>query len=73
MAQEPEKRLLRIMSRFKSLEEWDDSVNTNCPSARDDDTPVLMGQTGPFPRKRATYEEIMALVAEFPPAGEARQ
>jgi hypothetical protein len=42
------------------LEEWGEWVNANCPPARDDDTPVLIGQTGP--RRRATQEEIMELV-----------
>jgi hypothetical protein len=62
MAQEPEKPLRRIKSEFKSLEEWDEWVNTHSPPARDDDTPVLIGQTGP--RRRATYEEIMEMVEE---------
>lgn len=73
MAQEPDKPLRRIKSQFKTLEEWDEWVNANCPPAREDDTPVLMGQTGPYPHKRATHAELMALVAEFPPRGDARQ
>jgi hypothetical protein len=72
MAFEPEKPLRRIKSEFKTLEEWDEWVNANCPPAREDDTPVLMGQTGPYPRRRASYEELMAFVAEFPPPGNAR-
>ena len=52
----------RIRSSFKSLEEWDEWVNTHCRPARDDDTPVLMGQTG-RPR-RATKEELMAFIEE---------
>jgi hypothetical protein len=73
MAQEPERPLRGIKSEFKSLKEWGDWVNANCPPAREDDTPVLMGQTGPFPHRRATHDELMALVAEFPPPGDARQ
>lgn len=52
----------RIKSRFNSLEEFSDWVNTHAAPAREDDTPVLMGQTGP--RRRATREELMALVEE---------
>ena len=73
MPQEPAKPLRRIKSEFKSLKEWGDWVNANCPPAREDDTPVLMGQTGPFPHRRATHDELMALVAEFPPPADARQ
>jgi hypothetical protein len=72
MADEPKKPLRRIKSEFKSLEEWDEWVNANCEPARADDTPVLMGQTGPYPHRRATYDELMALVAEFPPPSDAR-
>lgn len=60
----PEKPPRRVKSHFKSLEEWDERVNTHARPARDDDTPVLMGQTGPYPHRRATHEEIMALVEE---------
>lgn len=52
----------RIKSRFKSLEEFSDWMNTYAAPAREDDTPVLMGQTGH--RRRATREELMALVEE---------
>jgi hypothetical protein len=51
-----------VKSRFNSLEEWDEWVNANCAPRRADDTPVLMGQTGP--RKRATPEELIAFVNE---------
>jgi hypothetical protein len=53
----------RVRSEFASLAEWDEWVNTHCASAREDDTPVLMGQTGGS-RKRATHEELMALIEE---------
>jgi len=49
-----------VRSEFASLAEWGDWVNANCAPRRADDTPVLMGQTGP--RKRATREELMALI-----------
>lgn len=39
-------------------------MNANGGPARDDDTPVLMGQTGPLPHRCATHEEIVALVEE---------
>ena len=48
---------------FASLAEWDEWVNAHCAAAREDDTPVLMGQTGGS-RKRATRVELMALVEE---------
>jgi hypothetical protein len=54
--------LRRVRSEFASLKEWGDWVNANCAPRRADDTPVLMGQTGP--RKRATREELMALIEE---------
>jgi hypothetical protein len=73
VSQQPGKPLRHIKSEFKSLEEWDEWANANCASAREDDTPVLMGQTGPFPHRRATHDELMALVAEFPPPGNAHQ
>lgn len=57
-----EKAPRRIKSRFRSLEEFDEWANTHAGPAREDDTPVLMGQTG-RPR-RATREELMALVEE---------
>lgn len=52
----------RVKSKFASLKEWGDWVNANCAPRRADDTPVLMGQTGP--RKRATPEELIAFVNE---------
>lgn len=52
----------RIKSRFSSLEEWDEWANTHARPAREDDTPVLIGQSGR--RRRATREELMALVEE---------
>ena len=52
----------RVKSEFASLKEWGDWVNANCAQRRADDTPVLMGQTGP--RKRATPEELIAFVNE---------
>ncbi len=52
----------RVRSEFASLKEWGDWVNAYCAPRRADDTPVLMGQTGP--RKRATREELMALIEE---------
>ncbi len=64
MSQGSEKPLRRIKSEFKSLKEWGEWVNANCPPAREDDTPVLMGQTGPFPRKRATQAELMEMIEE---------
>jgi hypothetical protein len=53
----------RVKSKFASLKEWGDWVNANCAPAREDDTPVLMGQTGGS-RKRATRVELMALIEE---------
>jgi hypothetical protein len=52
----------RVKSKFASLKEWGDWVNANCAPARDDDTCVLMGQTGP--RRRATHEELIDIVNE---------
>lgn len=52
----------RIKSPFRSLKEWGDWMNAHAAPAREDDTPVLIGQTGP--RRRATHEELMALVEE---------
>jgi hypothetical protein len=57
----------RVKSKFASLKEWGDWVNTNCAPRRADDTPVLIGappdpQTGA--RKRATHEELVAFVNE---------
>ena len=52
----------RVRSEFASLKEWGDWVNANCAPRRADDTPVLIGQTGP--RKRATPEELIAFVNE---------
>ncbi len=52
----------QIKSEFSSLKEWGDWVNANCAPARDEDTCVLMGQTGP--RKRATHDEMIAFVNE---------
>jgi hypothetical protein len=60
MSQDQPKPRRRITSQFNSLEEWDEWANANCPPAREDDAPVLIGQTGP--RRRATQEEIMELV-----------
>jgi hypothetical protein len=37
-------------------------MSANAEPARDDDTPVLAGQTGP--RRRATRAELLALVNE---------
>ena len=62
MASYPEPR--RIKSSFKSLKEYSDWVNANCAPRRADDTPVLMGQTGPGPRRRATSEELISFVNE---------
>ena len=53
----------RVRSEFASLAEWDAWVNAHCAAAREDDTPVLMGQTGGS-RKRATGVELMALIEE---------
>ena len=53
----------RVKSEFASLKEWGDWVNANCAAAREDDTPVLMGQTGGS-RKRATHDQLMALIEE---------
>jgi len=39
-------------------------MNANALPARDDDTPVLLGQTGPGPRRRATHDELIAFVEE---------
>jgi hypothetical protein len=51
---------------FDSLREWGDWVNANCSPAREDDTPVLMGQRDATGRpRRATYDETMALIEEF--------
>jgi len=52
----------RVRSEFASLKEWGDWVNANCAPRRADDTPVLMGQTGP--RKRATRAELMEIIEE---------
>jgi hypothetical protein len=53
----------RVRSGFTSLDEWDESVNAHCAAAREDDTPVLMGQIGGS-RKRATHEQLMALIED---------
>jgi hypothetical protein len=60
------RRLLMRMSdqgtqRFASFEEWNNYL-AGCPDRRDDDTPVIAGQTG-WPRRRASREELLALVA----------
>ena len=52
----------RIKSQFKSLAEWGEWMNVHAAPAREDDTPVLIGQIAP--RRRATREELMALVDE---------
>jgi hypothetical protein len=52
----------RVRSEFASLAEWGEWVNTNCAPRREDDTCVLMGQTGR--PKRATPEELIAFVNE---------
>ncbi len=49
-------------SRFASLDELSEWMNVHAGPAREDDTPVLAGQTGP--RRRATREELLALVNE---------
>lgn len=45
--------------RFSSFAEWSEAANQGA-SRRDADTPVLAGQRGR--RRRATREELMALV-----------
>lgn len=60
----PAKQPRRVKSEFKSLREWGDWMNANARPAREDDTSVLMGQTGPLPHRRATQEELVALVEE---------
>jgi hypothetical protein len=50
----------RIKSPFKSLREWGEWMNENARPAREDDTPVLTGQTGP--RRRASQQELDELV-----------
>jgi hypothetical protein len=47
-------------SRFSSSDELAASVTDHAAPAREDDTPVLAGQTGP--RRRATHVELMSLV-----------
>jgi hypothetical protein len=49
-------------SRFSSPDELRDWMNAHALPARDDDTPVLAGQTGR--RRRASREELLELVAE---------
>jgi hypothetical protein len=51
---------------FDSLREWDEWANANCEPAREDDTPVLMGQRDRAGRpRRATHDELMAFIEEF--------
>jgi len=45
--------------RFSSFEQWSEAANQGAPR-REDDSPVLAGQSGP--RRRASREELMALV-----------
>jgi hypothetical protein len=47
-------------SRFSSLDEVGEWMATHAQPARDDDTPVLAGQTGP--RRRASQAELLGLV-----------
>ena len=49
-------------SRFSSLDEVGEWMNAHAEPARDDDTPVLAGQTGP--RRRASRAELLELVNE---------
>jgi hypothetical protein len=49
-------------SRFDSLVELNEWMNAHAEPARQDDTPVLAGQTGP--RRRATRDELLELVNE---------
>lgn len=47
--------------RFSSFSEWSEAANRGA-ARREDDTPVLAGQTGP--RRRATKAELMELVEQ---------
>ena len=49
-------------SRFSSMGELAAWLHEHREPPREDDTPVLAGQTGP--RRRATREELLALVNE---------
>jgi hypothetical protein len=49
-------------SPFSSLDEIGQWMNAHAEPARDDDTPVLAGQTGP--RRRASRAELLELVNE---------
>jgi hypothetical protein len=49
-------------ARFASLDELSEWMNVHAEPVREEDTPVLAGQTGP--RRRATREELFALVNE---------
>ena len=51
----------QLPQRFGSFGEWDAHL-AGCPQARADDTPVIAGQSE-WPRRRATREELLALVA----------
>ncbi len=53
-----------LRSRFATIREWDEWTNATCPPATSDDLSILAGQTGPFPRRRASREEMIAFVAE---------
>jgi hypothetical protein len=49
-------------SRFSSLDEVGEWMAAHAEPARDDDTPVLAGQTGS--RRRASKAEVLELVNE---------
>lgn len=49
-----------ITQRFGTFREWDEHL-AGCPGPRPDDTPVIAGQ-GAWPRRRATQEELLALI-----------
>jgi hypothetical protein len=51
----------KVVQRLSSFAEWSEAANRGAPR-RADDTPVLVGQTGP--RRRATRKELMALVEQ---------
>jgi hypothetical protein len=62
----------QMPQRFSTFEQWDEHL-ASCPDPRPDDSPVIAGQSA-WPRRRATREELLALVhrCEAEDAAESR-
>jgi len=56
--------------RFETFQEWNDDASQCAPTPADD-SPVIAGQSGV--RRRATPEEVMAIIAEHRAAQEVER